>query len=359
MIKTNTTSAAAIEIRRCQTPSQVFQVPPERARSTVEGRRKSVHFFDIFRPGWKRTDSQARATAALKLDDPAILIRLATQDPSPEVRAAAVSRLTEAARLQAIATGDPDAQVRCVAVWGLDDADALHVISRGDAVAEVRQAAEERLQRRQLVIYRESKPGLPRTFLASLAEQALTSGKLHYKQAAARRKPAAFLGMVRELVAGFDDDCQSVVFGVAFRDAGSYRNALFSQWVSASLFGFMKAGLGEHFWDLTYQNETTRTGFEADFRLHRGIALGLAGDEIQDRVAELVAIYRRNPDGFGEKRGTPDEARIQEIGRALHQHGGMASMRSAHREFALRCGAIPGAARNLEFMWEGIGEWSP
>jgi hypothetical protein len=40
----------------------------------------------------------------------------------------------------------------------------------------------------------------------------------------------------------------------------------------------------------------------------------------------------------------------------LDERGGLDLMLDAHRAFSARC-AIAGAPRNLEFLWDGIGQW--
>ena len=41
---------------------------------------------------------------------------------------------------------------------------------------------------------------------------------------------------------------------------------------------------------------------------------------------------------------------------SLHEKGGMERVLAAHARFSGRC-RIAGAARNLEHMWDGIGDW--
>lgn len=66
----------------------------------------------------------------------------------------------------------------------------------------------------------------------------------------------------------------------------------------------------------------------------------------------LDKIYRQHPEGLYPD--TPDRAKVREIGQALYDAGGMSYMLSAYREFASR---NPRHARNLELVWNGIGEW--
>jgi hypothetical protein len=74
-------------------------------------------------------------------------------------------------------------------------------------------------------------------------------------------------------------------------------------------------------------------------------------------VESLLTIYASNPEGFAPGYGDPmAREQVRQIGEALNLSGGMALMLEIHAEFAGRC-QIPGAARNLEHTWDGIGDW--
>ncbi len=73
-------------------------------------------------------------------------------------------------------------------------------------------------------------------------------------------------------------------------------------------------------------------------------------------VDRLVGIYRQHPQGFVAGEGDKQENEIRRIGNSLNQRGGMELMLAAHKEFARKCGVL-GAPRNLEFLWNRIGEW--
>lgn len=75
-----------------------------------------------------------------------------------------------------------------------------------------------------------------------------------------------------------------------------------------------------------------------------------------EAVDKMVSIYREHPQGFVQGSGGAPEQELRRIGEMLNQRGGMDLMRAAHAEFASRCGVL-GAARNLEFVWDGIGSW--
>lgn len=75
-----------------------------------------------------------------------------------------------------------------------------------------------------------------------------------------------------------------------------------------------------------------------------------------EAVDKMVAIYREHPQGFVRGSGGAPEQELRCIGQMLNQRGGKDLMRAAHAEFASRC-AVLGAARNVEFVWEGIGSW--
>lgn len=73
-------------------------------------------------------------------------------------------------------------------------------------------------------------------------------------------------------------------------------------------------------------------------------------------VDKMVSIYREHPQGFVRGQGGGAEQELRNIGETLNDKGGMNLMRAAHAEFSGRCG-VRGAARNLEFMWDGVGSW--
>jgi hypothetical protein len=74
-------------------------------------------------------------------------------------------------------------------------------------------------------------------------------------------------------------------------------------------------------------------------------------DEVVNR---LVSLYQVHPEGVAAD--TPEAEELQRIGEMLNQRGGIDLMRATHAEFMRRCD-IRGAARNLEFRWDGIGSW--
>jgi hypothetical protein len=85
---------------------------------------------------------------------------------------------------------------------------------------------------------------------------------------------------------------------------------------------------------------------------------GQAPDAIAARsVTELLAVYDRHPEGFAPGFGDAQaRAGVRQIGTALNGAGGMDLMLAVHAEFTRRS-QVSGAARNLEHMWDGIGEW--
>ena len=75
--------------------------------------------------------------------------------------------------------------------------------------------------------------------------------------------------------------------------------------------------------------------------------------ESSERILE---IYRAHPEGFVTSRPDPMNNEIRAIGLRLYQTGGNDLMFLTHREFQRKCNVL-GAPRNLEMMWNGIGEW--
>lgn len=78
-------------------------------------------------------------------------------------------------------------------------------------------------------------------------------------------------------------------------------------------------------------------------------------DDILDEcVDDLVMIYTNNPDGFLS--ASPDAKPVRDIGETLNDAGGMDLMLRAHEIFSARITGV-GLARNLEMVWDGIGNW--
>lgn len=78
-------------------------------------------------------------------------------------------------------------------------------------------------------------------------------------------------------------------------------------------------------------------------------------DEILDEcVEELLRIYGNNPKGFLSD--SPSAQPVKDIGEKLNATGGMDLMLRAHEIFSARERGI-GLARNLEMVWDGIGNW--
>lgn len=71
---------------------------------------------------------------------------------------------------------------------------------------------------------------------------------------------------------------------------------------------------------------------------------------LQGSVERLLALYRQSPGGFLRD----DALDVRAIGMLLDETGGMDLMLRAHGLFARQ---NPGMARNLESVWDGIGEW--
>jgi hypothetical protein len=71
-------------------------------------------------------------------------------------------------------------------------------------------------------------------------------------------------------------------------------------------------------------------------------------------VDRLVSLYSERPKGYLKWDTGAAATEIRAIGEELNRQGGMALMRAAHADFAAQS---TGSKRNLEHMWDGIGEW--
>jgi len=81
----------------------------------------------------------------------------------------------------------------------------------------------------------------------------------------------------------------------------------------------------------------------------------ISGAEILEQsVSQLVALYDQTKGGEGYLAHSVDSEPVREIGQRLYELGRHDLMVLAHRRFKKQ---RPNAARNLEFVWDGIGAW--
>lgn len=73
-------------------------------------------------------------------------------------------------------------------------------------------------------------------------------------------------------------------------------------------------------------------------------------------VNQLVFTYRAHPQGFVRGENSPEEIKIRRIGFAINNEAGVGLMLAAHKEFT-KLNEVYGAPRNLEILWDGIGDW--
>jgi hypothetical protein len=71
-----------------------------------------------------------------------------------------------------------------------------------------------------------------------------------------------------------------------------------------------------------------------------------------EAVHLLCEIYENHPEELSPDE--PDRSKVREIGQRLYESGGLKIMTEVHHEFAIRHSRH---ARNLEMVWDGIGEW--
>ena len=77
---------------------------------------------------------------------------------------------------------------------------------------------------------------------------------------------------------------------------------------------------------------------------------GVTGILLGESVKNLLTLYQRAPEGFLKSQARE----VRTIGEDLNRAGGMDLMLKAHEMFAAR---NPQMARNLEIVWDGIGNW--
>jgi len=79
-------------------------------------------------------------------------------------------------------------------------------------------------------------------------------------------------------------------------------------------------------------------------------------DIVDESVTRLVHLYGLSPRGEGFFVGSGSDEFVKNIGEILNAAGGKQLMLAVHQQFAAIYN-IMGAARNLEMIWDGIGEW--
>ncbi len=79
-------------------------------------------------------------------------------------------------------------------------------------------------------------------------------------------------------------------------------------------------------------------------------------DNIRQALENLIYVYEKFPQGFVRGSGGVAEEEIRKMGSILNRQGGIELMRLVHERFARSCN-VRGASRNLEHLWDGIGEW--
>jgi hypothetical protein len=91
---------------------------------------------------------------------------------------------------------------------------------------------------------------------------------------------------------------------------------------------------------------------DGDFKLENNEEHG-SNTLLNESVAKLIQLYTATPNGEGFV-GKPEA--VRRIGQQLADEGGFQLMLEAHKTFSDSYPVI-GAARNLEYCWDGIGGW--
>lgn len=77
-------------------------------------------------------------------------------------------------------------------------------------------------------------------------------------------------------------------------------------------------------------------------------------DVVSVSVNRLVYLYINSPGGEGFVKDSDSASEVRYVGQKLNEVGGFKLMLKTHEAFTL---ILPRAARNLEFVWGGIGSW--
>ena len=81
----------------------------------------------------------------------------------------------------------------------------------------------------------------------------------------------------------------------------------------------------------------------------------IQGVEILEKfISKLISLYDKTPNGEGFRAHSTSARPVEKLGEKLNEKGGINLMVLAHGLFKLH---RPKAARNLEFVWDGVGYW--
>jgi hypothetical protein len=114
---------------------------------------------------------------------------------------------------------------------------------------------------KELVVYRETKPGIPPLLLEGVLDRNLN---IICRNVSMNTKFAQF---IRKIIAGYDEDCLSGVIGIVYEVPNEKFDRLIKNWAFNKLFDYFRNFPGT--WDNDYKGETSYTGFVHDFKLHK------------------------------------------------------------------------------------------
>lgn len=140
--------------------------------------------FDFLKPKWQRSNPQSRIAGIAELQDEAILVGLAENDPDNSVRDAALRRLDEVRPKWQHSKSD----VRKEAIATLNDQSVLKNLMENDPEESVRQAASERFGHARLSSFKRlSASGDPEADIDALLKMAQSDAKADLAAAAKSR----------------------------------------------------------------------------------------------------------------------------------------------------------------------------
>jgi cell division protein FtsB len=284
----------------------------------------------------------AQVAAVKRLTDPITIARIAeTSDCSDEARMAALRSLSDETALKRVALTQCSIEIRVAAIEKLDDQELLAEIAKdldqlgwqGDDVS-IRVAAIEKLS--------DQKP------LAGIAKDGVCSGVDYL----VRKTAIGKLGDCVELhhIAKHDIDGdlrkvaverttdQNVLMWVAEKDSLQLVREVAASKLSSSRP------------DVIAKLQKPMDDLKAE--------VANANDEkfIAEAAKWLVRIYEYFGKGFSDRQSKEAEI-VREIGNRADSIGGKRLMIEIHSSFMAQISGIPGAGRNLELTWDGIGDW--
>lgn len=156
---------------------------------------------------------------------------------------------------------------------------------------------------RNLVFYRESKPGILGDKRIQLVKITSKSLKLKIKELESTKFSSQYARCIDSLIVGYDDNCYSGIIGIVSKLQSDSSTEWFSNWASQNLFN----QLDPEKWDLEYRGETTLDGFRGDFSRSRKISLDREPEQYKktdEYPAQVIKAVNRKARSVNKEKET-------------------------------------------------------